>query len=213
MANTVTTISVSEPFEIEKTDGNAPAAKSGDITNEVVAAFCAGDHRAFETIYLRCMEPIRGFLRMVLRNDAVAEDLCQELFVRLWENRHMVNPELNLWSYIKAAAKSSAMNYLRHKQVAEKYTNFRLNMGLNHSNAPDEQLMASELQFLMRGTLNKLPEQRRRVFEMSRDESLSNTEIADRLGISESTVRVHLHKALKELGELLMFCLIIFIYL
>ncbi len=147
--------------------------------------------------------PVRGFFRMVLRNDALAEELCQELFVRLWENRHMVNPELNIRSYIRSTAKSSAMNHLRHKQVSDRYMTFRLNVDLDPSDAPDEQLMASELGYRIRLALDKMPEQRRRVFEMSRDESLSNGEIATRLGITESTVRVHVHKTLKELGELL----------
>ncbi len=189
--------------DIDKTGNNAGAAGACNIPREVAAAFRDGDHRAFETIYLSCAESIRGFFRVILRNDAVAEELCQDLFVRIWENRHQVNPELNIRSYIRRAAKSSAMNYLRHKQVADKYTNFRLNMDVRPDNAPDEQLMAAELQLLIALALDKMPEQRRRVFEMSRVEGLPYATIAESLGMSESTVRVHLYKALKDMSGLL----------
>ncbi len=203
MTQTAALIFTPESSEIENTGNNAGAASVCMIPREVVVAFREGDHRAFETIYLSCADSIRGFFRMILRNDAVAEELCQDLFVRIWENRHLVNPELNFRSYIRRAAKSSAMNYLRHRQVAEKYTSFRLNMDNRPDNAPDEQLMASELQLLIALALDKMPEQRRRVFRMSRVEGLPYTTIAESLGMSESTVRVHLFKALKDLSGLL----------
>lgn len=203
MIETATLTAPSETSDILEYAPTPGAADTFDIPMDIVAAFRDGDHRAFEAIYNFCAEAIRSFFRMVLRNDALAEELCQELFVRIWENRRQINPALNFKSYIRISAKSLAMNHLRHKQVADKYTNFRLNMDLQPGNAPDEQLIASELQLLVALTLDQMPEQRRRVFEMSRGENLSNSEISVLLGISESTVRVHLHKALKELSGLL----------
>ncbi len=207
MKEPTTTTTILKPVDIGETGNNSHSYEFDYITNEVLTAFCAGDHRAFEVIYMHCFEPIRGFFNMLLHNDAVAEELSQEMFARLWENRHMVNPNLNFRSYIRTAAKSSAMNYLRHKQVVDKYTNFKLNMEIDLGDAPDEELMVAELQLMISIALEKMPEQQRRVYEMSRTEKLSNDEIANLLGISESTVRVHLHKAMKELKRVMLFIL------
>jgi RNA polymerase sigma-70 factor (ECF subfamily) len=168
---------------------------------KVLAALSAGDSRAFDTIYLRFFEPIRAFFLLLLHNEAEAEELCQELFVRLWENREKVNPDLNFKSFFYTVAKSMAMKHLRHKQVIDKYTNFRLRENPDLEEAADEGLMENELSLLLRISLENMPEQRRRVFELSRFENLTNEEIASRLNIRESTVRAHLHLALKELRE------------
>ena len=180
------------------------------ITKEVLSALEAGDSRAFDTVYLHCFEPIRAFFCLLLHNEAEAEELCQDLFVRLWENRRTINPDLNFRSYLYTMAKTSALKYFRHKQVRDKYVNFRLREYSDPGEAPDEELMGNELSLLVRISLEKMPEQRRKVFEMSRFENLTNGEIADRLNIRESTVRAHLHHALKILKGLLV--LVVFFY-
>lgn len=171
------------------------------ITKEILSAFGNGDRRAFDTVYLCCFEPIRAFFRLLLHNDAEAEELCQDMFVRLWENRKAINPDLNFRAYLYVVAKTSAMKHLRHKQVRNKYVNFRLREDPEHEGAPDERMLENELLLLIRLHMEKMPRQRRKVFEMSRFDSMANDQIADRLDIRESTVRTHLHHALKGIKE------------
>ncbi len=173
------------------------------ITKEVLSALMAGDSRAFDTVYLCCFEPIRAFFFLLLHNETEAEELSQELFVELWENRQKINPDLNFRSYLYTVAKTSALKYFRHRLVKDKYVDFRLRERPDSGTLPDEEMLEKELSLLIRTSLAKMPEQRRRIFEMSRFDSLTNGEIADRLNIQESTVRVHLHHALKELKELI----------
>lgn len=192
--------------------GNFPPTRLENITKEVLSAFVDGDHRAFDHIYLCCFEPINGFFRMLLHNETVAEELCQEMFVRLWENRHSIDPERNFRSYLYTVAKSSALKHLRHKRVVEKYENFRQSENSELSDAPDEELLAGELQLMIKLALDKMPRQRRQVFEMSRMERLSNGEIASRLGIRESTVRAHLHNVIKKLKGLVSIFFLFFLF-
>ncbi len=205
MANRVPPNTFFAPSDHDKSADTTVAVLSpvefGSITKEVVSAFVDGDHCAFDSIYLCCFEPIKGFFQMLLRNEAIAEELSQELFVRLWEGRHAINPELNFKSYLYTVAKSSAMKYLRHKKVAEKYEEFRLRIGSDLTDSPDEALAAEELQLIIDIMLDKMPRQRCMVFEMSRVDKLSNGEISLKLGISESTVRAHLHNVIKELRK------------
>ena len=173
------------------------------ITPDILTALCEGDSKAFDLIYLRCFEPIQAFFRLLLHNDTEAEELCQELFARLWENRERIDPERNFRSYLYKSAKSAALNHLEHKQVAHKYVHFRLSGEADFEHAPDAHLMSSELSLLIQISIEQMPEQRRRVFEMSRMEGMTNEEISRNLKIAPATVRAHLHYATKELRELI----------
>jgi RNA polymerase sigma-70 factor (ECF subfamily) len=196
----------------DRTDPDLPAAYFGCVTKEVVSAFVGGDHHAFDIIYLRCFEPIRAFFCVILRNESLAEELCQEMFARLWERRHTIDPRFNFKSYLYTVAKTAALKHLRHRRVVERYEGFhRDDFGLD-TGAPDGAIIADELEMAIRLAVEGMPHQRRMVFEMSRIEKLSNSEIAERLGIRESTVRAHLHNAVKELRELVTEVLFLFIF-
>ena len=198
--------SVNLDILLTNTEQTAASSRTGGfamVTSAVLAALRDGAPQAFDTVYLCCHEPVLAFFRLLLHNDAEAEELCQELFIRLWENHGRIDPDLNFRSYLYTVAKSSAMKYFRHKQVQEKYVTFRLHQKAESALAPDSALIGSELSLLVRSSLEKMPEQRRKVFEMSRFGSLTNGEIAERLNIRESTVRTHLHHALKALKEMI----------
>ena len=180
------------------------------ITPELLIRLRGGEHSAYDEIYLSCFEPLNAFLRLLLHDRDQAEELCQEVFIKLWENHSTINPDSNLKSYLYVMAKSVAFNHLKHKKVVEKYNNYRLNEQPGFESSPDEKIIENELALLVRISLENMPEQRRRVFEMSRIEGLSNDEIADRLQIKPSTVRAHLHNAIKDLRELIALVIIIF---
>jgi RNA polymerase sigma-70 factor (ECF subfamily) len=192
-------------------DKNTPplsATHFNGVTRDVVEALIRGDHRAFDTIYLRCFEPIRGFFGAIIRNEAQAEELCQELFARLWEKRDSIDPKLNFKSFLYTVAKTAALKHLRHRRVVERYEGYCQTADPGLVFAPDQSIVAHELGMMIDLSIDRMPHQRRAVFEMSRVERLSNSEIAIRLGIRESTVRAHLHNAIMELKELLTVMLI-----
>ncbi len=174
-----------------------------DLTTAMLADLRDGDYKAFDRIYLRCFEPMQAFFRMLLHNDADAEEMCQELFAKVWENRAKIDPQRNFRSYLYAMAKSAAFNHLEHKNVVNKYIDFRMKGEPDVEHSPDQHLLSSEMSLIIRISLERMPKQRRRVFEMSRVEGLTNDEIAKTLGISTTTVRAHLHNVTKELRELI----------
>ncbi len=174
-----------------------------DLTPDILADLRDGDYKAFDRIYLRCFEPMQAFFRVLLRNDADAEEMCQDLFAKIWESRAKIDPRRNFRSYLYAMAKSAALNHLAHKNVVNKYIDFRLRGEPDVEHSPDQQLMSSEMSLILQISLERMPQQRRRVFEMSRMEGMTNDEIAGALGITPTTVRAHLHNATKELRELM----------
>ncbi len=103
-------------------------------------------------------------------------------------------------------------NFLKHKAVEQKYQQQSEPEDYNYYSTDDihDQLYVKELQLLIKLTIDRMPEQRRKVFLMSRQEDMSHTEIAERLGISIRTVERHIYLALGELKEVLYLFFFIF---
>ena len=181
------------------------------INPERLTAIRNGNHEAYHEFYLDCVEPLFDFITLLLHSEADAEELCQQIFVNIWENRKTIDPASNFRGYIYKMAKSAAFKHMERRKVANKYVDYRLNDNLDFGDSPDELVMTDEMALIIQISLDNMPEQRRRVFEMSRYEGLSYDEIAKRLNITNATVRSHLSHAVKELRQLLaLFCLFFF---
>lgn len=181
---------------------------SAEITPELVAALKSGDHRAFGKIYLNYITPLTNFLEILIQDDA--EDVAQEVFKYLWENRDKIDSTKSIKGFIFTHAKFLALNTIKHNKVKDKYTNangsswdYSKELGL-----PDENLIEEETRMLINIALERMPQQQQKVFIMSRYKDKSNDEIASELNISKRTVETHLYKALSQLKKLL--ALIIF---
>ncbi|MGH7493700.1 MAG: RNA polymerase sigma-70 factor [bacterium] len=141
-----------------------------------------------------------NFAHYKLRNVEAAEDIVQEVFIKLWENRHQIKAERSLKSYLYTITTNLALNYIRHTKVAIKFQR-TLNEESFLQESPQSSLEKKELHEKLLAALALLPEKPRIVFMMSRMEQLSYREIAERLEISIKTVESHIGAALKALRK------------
>ena len=155
---------------------------------------------AFEKIFKDFHENIFNFLFFKIGDTQTAEDILQDVFIKLWENRHNLKSDLSLASYLYTIAKNLTANYFRHKKVVQNFQK-ELEFKIEQADYPSQisNLELHELNENFIAALEKLPEQQRTVFMMSRFDQLSYKEIAERLGISIKTVETHIGKALKTL--------------
>lgn len=117
-----------------------------------------------------------------------AEDITQEVFVRLWEKQENLKVIDNLKGYLAYAVKNRCLNHLEHQQVVDKYQQEYL-----HQNTEEDS--TEEYILRVQKSLEKLPPKRRQILEMSIVETKSYKEIADSQGISINTVKDHIKKA------------------
>jgi RNA polymerase sigma-70 factor (ECF subfamily) len=169
-----------------------------EITSTTLEALRAGDREAFDRVYLHFFTPLKLFLKMLLGSTEQAEDMCQELFTHVWLYRHQIDPEKNFKSYLYRSAKNLSMNYFREKKVRDDYTRI-LPESEEGDDTPHEIVTAREAELLIKLIVNKMPVQRKRIFEMSRFEGKSNEEIAELLSIKKNAVEKHLTFAMKEI--------------
>lgn len=114
-------------------------------------------------------------------------------------NRHSVDISRSFDSYLHTIARNSAINFLKHKYVEDTYLSSVQQQEC--SSTSEEDLIAKELGLLIDHTVEKMPEQRRKIYMLSRNEGLSNEEIAVRLNTTKRNVESQLSLALKEIRK------------
>ncbi len=124
-----------------------------------------------------------------------AEDLVQQVFVKIWEQRERLDIAWSLKAYLYKTVHNAALNRLRAANTRSKYLETNAAQLENANVTPDD--TASELNERLQKALDLLPPQCRHVFELSRFEELKYREIADQLGISIKTVETQMGKALR----------------
>lgn len=159
----------------------------------------------FASLFEQYKEPFILFANSYLRDRVVAEDIFIEAMMQYWEKRQELPSDTNVPAYILTTIKNKALNHLRHLDIkleAEtemfnhqtRELNFRI-FSLESCDPID--LFSSEMQSIIRKTMNELDEKTKQIFYKSRYENKTNREIAEELGISIKTVEFHISKALK----------------
>lgn len=161
---------------------------------------------SFSEIYTNYYRRSFLFVKSYVRDDMAAEDIVSEALIHLWETSKKETVEYPL-ALLVQMLKNGALNYLKHLDVRQTVTEsisskmYRdLHYRISTLQAFDlEEIFSSEIARIVEKTLASLPEQTRRVFEMSRYECLSVKEIAEELSISVKGVEYHITKSLKVL--------------
>ena len=180
-----------------------------DITT--IEALQNGDHKAFEEVFLTYFDKVKYLLTGLLRSESDAEELAQDIFVKLWINRQSIDPGKAFTTYIYTIARNTALNYLKHKLVEENFRNSFNDLDVEEADSSDEILFAKEISLLVEMTVCRMPVQRRKIYQMSREKGISNNEIAEELGISKKTVENQISLALQEIKRVISAFLIFFV--
>jgi RNA polymerase sigma-70 factor (ECF subfamily) len=160
------------------------------------------DPEAFRALFDLYQQSIYNFIYLKLKDTAAAEDVVQEAFIRVWENRLQLDEDRSVRTYLFTIANNLALNVIRHQKIVLKHQAERS----QESMAADEtylEVESRELQNAFIKALMDLPKAPRQAFMLSRFEDMKYKEIADRLGISVKTVENHIGKALKLLRRAL----------
>jgi RNA polymerase sigma-70 factor (ECF subfamily) len=180
---------------------------------ETIKALREGNHIAYEQLFDNWYEPLCRYAYSILRDIDDAEDIVQKTFCKLWDQHETLNIQSSINSYLYRIVHNDCLNTV-HQQMNHKEHNLNYISTMNNSvDFVNEHVATNELQGAIDKALEALPPQCRRVFEMSRIEQLSYSEIAKQLDISTNTVENHVSKALKllrvDLKEFLALCLLI----
>lgn len=169
-----------------------------DIEDKVlVKRLKDGDKNAFKSLFERYYPLFISFSRKLLKDEATAEDLIQNVFMKIWVGRAGLNEDKNFKNYLLVSVRNEIYQYFRHAFKIE--DTGRCPEVIDGSMNIETEMSAKELQKNIAGVISNMPQRRREIFNMSRHEKLSNKEIAQRLGLSVRTVEKHIENALADI--------------
>lgn len=167
------------------------------IDAEVLFRMRQGDENAFDAVYWKYSPWVFNFIYSLLYDKSLAEDLTQTVFLKIWEKRTTIDPELGFDAYLFAIARNLVYKETEKRLESEQLT-FTLESRTGSTDSlTEENIDAESLREYIDALIEQLPLSRKHIFLLSRRQHLSNKEIADRLSVSEKTVETQIYRALR----------------
>jgi len=176
--------------------------------NLIIKQLQDGNEKVFEQIVREYWPRMFKFALIYTQNNETSQELVQDTFLVLWNNRAILKDNTNLITYLMVVLRNKCLNLLEQTRIRQLYIEEiddetiyqRANLYVLHDEA--SQIVESEdLHKAIERTLSKLPEKTREVFMLSRYDGLKNQQIAETKNISQKTVEYHISKALQILKE------------
>jgi len=168
---------------------------------QLVIRLTDDDITAFSLIFKKYYTDLVHYAQSLIMDGIQSEDIVQEVFVKLWENRTTTAVRGSLISYLLKAVHNRCVDSIRHHVVTGRYSAMTLKEALNSYNHIDTYILQSEIQARYIDALEHIPQVYALVYKMNRNESLTYAEIAEKLNVSVRTIEVRMGKALSLLRE------------
>lgn len=156
-----------------------------------------GDSEAFEKIYFLYQQPLSRHAFRLTKSRFITEEIIQEVFLKLWIHKENLTDVTSIKSYLFRMVKNRGLNYLRdlvqHEDLAGEWWHDLLQSKIE----TDQYLITKDYTRLINDIVERLPEQKRYIYKLSRQEGKRNSEIAKQLGITTKTVENHLWRTLQ----------------
>lgn len=168
------------------------------MDTEIIGRIKKGDVGQFESLFRSSYVSLVRYAKTLIKDHDDAEEIVQDLFYRLWQDKEKIIIESSLNGYLFRSVHNRCLHYIEHKKVVEKHSE-EMSFGETESpENPSDLLHYKELQARIAGILERLPEKCGKIFCMSRFEGLKYNEIAEKMRISIKTVESNMGRALKE---------------
>lgn len=177
------------------------------IIEDIFNLIRSDDQKALELLFSIYFPRLNDFARKVVKDDVISQDIVQEVFVTIWENRNEIE-NINIEAYLFRLIRNRCIDYIKHLKVvnncmqeihiSSKYEElYRIDFIRNEPYV----LIEQELKQKIEKTIQSLPERCREVFILSRMKGMKNKEIAEKLDINIKNVERHLSRALQSFRE------------
>jgi RNA polymerase sigma-70 factor (ECF subfamily) len=157
-----------------------------------------GDIGQFESLFRSSYVSLVRYAKTLIKDHDTAEEIVQDLFFRLWQDKEKLNIESSLNGYLFRSVHNKCLHYIEHNRVIERHAEEMSYSQSESQESPSDILNYKELQEKIASILERLPERCGKIFTMSRFEGLKYSEIADKLSVSIKTVEANMGRALKE---------------
>ncbi|MVT12044.1 RNA polymerase sigma factor [Chitinophaga tropicalis] len=159
--------------------------------DEILLRMMQGDESAFTTIYRHYHASLYIYLLRFCKIPSLAEDLVHDVFLKVWEIRERINPQLSFSGYLYRIARNHVIKTI-NKLATDQQLREQVFKLLDTADGPEQMVRTKEYEQLFKEALDKMPRQRLKVFQLCRQEGKSYDEVALELGISRNAVKKHM---------------------
>lgn len=163
---------------------------------KIISLLKKGEQSAFREIFHLYEKKLYAFVFTITKSHYSTEELLQEIFIKLWQERERIDTSLSFNAFVYTIARNLTYNHLR-KIANQENLKQELWQNISYLNAVENQIIYSEYEDILEDILKQLPQRKRSIYILSKQEGKTNEEIADLLGISQKTVKNHLWKTLQ----------------
>lgn len=172
-------------------------AHTGTGEHEVLNLLKSGHEKAFDILYEKYSLPVyRRLLRMV-KIESIAEELTQEIFLKIWERRSAVDPEKSFYAFLVKIAGNKVIDFYRKASRSRQLKEAIARAGAGLAGSLEEEMLQKEASDMVHKAIDSLPAQQQYVFQLCKIEGHTYEEVSNLLGISTATVNNHIVRASK----------------
>jgi RNA polymerase sigma-70 factor (ECF subfamily) len=158
-----------------------------------------GDQHAFNSLFYSYKDKLFGFLLRITGSVEESEDIIQNVFLKIWQERQCADKVKNLNAYIFKIAQNQMIDHVR-KYSKEKIQSLNLDIRKEDINPkPDELLFEKEKQMIMQEAVNRLTPQQKKIFVYHKEQGIALKNIAEEMNLSLSTVQNHMNQAIRNI--------------
>ena len=173
------------------------------IEQSLIEQLKLGNELAFKNLYDRYRNDIYAYSLSMLKNKAFAEELVQDVFLKVWTNRENLNPDLSFKAFIFTITRNLTFNFLNKASNEKDLYKEIFYKSQVQCNSTERHMEEADLDYIKGKAIDLLPPKRKMIFQKSRMEGQSYEEISQELGISISTVKNQMTKALSTIRKYL----------
>ncbi|RAV29483.1 RNA polymerase sigma factor [Sinomicrobium soli] len=170
----------------------------------LIRLLSGGNEKAFEQLFDTYRNILYKYSYSMLGSKPHAEEIVQDVFLKVWQKRETLSPELSFKSYLFTITRNRIITFLKKAAKDQELREVIFYSSRKFTDSTDLHIRETEVEKIKKEALNLLPPRRRQIFEMSRYEGKSYEEIAKELGLSKNTVRNQMSMALETLRDFLL---------
>ena len=160
-----------------------------------------GDISVMEVIYFRYAPQIKAFVSAILKDPADTEDLVQDIFLKIWDDRETICHVQSFRAYLFTMTRNIVFNHLKKKKVHDRFVDYTKNSSSSYN--PEQRIITKDLLEHIDNEMKKLTDRQRTIYELNRNDDFTYSEIAEKLGLSPKTIQYHIGTVLSRFKKIL----------
>ena len=161
----------------------------------ILSELSTGKEDAFEKLYNHYVHALKAFVIKFVKSSDLAEDLTQEVFIKIWENRDQLAKVRSFRAYLTVIARNHVLNFL--KSAPRNDLALKEIVGSYIAPQVENEMISKEYKEWLQKILDSMSPQMRSVFKLCREQNKSYGEVADILQISRNTVKKHMVRSMR----------------